>query len=169
MATAPVIFPEPQQRPRRTAIRVAGRSHLPEVFFEKQIDNSRVVREVDPARRRKCYSLLGGSVLAFIFIFGFALQHFECVKYGYQIEQLKSQRSKLKEANQKLRLEQALLADPQRIDRLARTDLGLAPSDPHQTIRLNGASPEALQPGAPVVARNFAALAPTRRGIPREP
>lgn len=169
MATAPVIVPEPRKRPRRTAIRVAGRSHLPEVFFEKQIDNSRVVREVDPERRRQCYILLGVSFLAFVFIFGFALQHFECVKYGYQIEQLKAQRSKLQEAGQKLRLEQALLADPQRIDRLARADLGLAPSQPQQVIRLNGPAPQVSQPGAPVFARNFAALAPPSRGTPREP
>ncbi len=169
MATAPILVPEIQKRPRCSALHIVGRSYRPDVFFPKAIDNSHLVREIDPVKRRQCYALLRIGAVVFLFIFCFALQHFECMRYGYQIEQLKSERAALRVANQKLRLEQALLADPQRIDKLARADLGLASPEPQQVVRLDGADSQSLQPGVPVFARNFEALAPMNRGIPREP
>jgi cell division protein FtsL len=169
MATAPLLVPDVQKRPRRSALHVAGRSYRPDVFPPKPIDNSRLVREIDPVKRRQCYALLRLGAVVFLFIFCFALQHFECMRYGYQIEQLKSERAALRVANQKLRLEQALLADPQRIDKLARADLGLTSPEPQQVVRLDGADAQQLQSLAPVFARNFEALAPMNRGVPREP
>ncbi len=49
---------------------------------------------------------------------------------GYQVEQLKAEYSTLEEQNHQYRLEQAALADPQRIDSLARTQLGMVTPDP---------------------------------------
>ncbi len=169
MATAPSAIPETTRAPRRTAVRLAGRYSTPDVVFVKQIDNSRLVREVDRTRSRQCYSMLGAAAAVFFFIFVFAVQHFECVRYGYQIEHLRAERRALKEWNQKLQLEQASLADPQRIDTLARQDLSLAPSEPGQVIYLRGTDAQPASQGAPVFASNFAALAPASRGLPREP
>jgi len=125
------------------------------VYFVKHIDNSRLRREVDPQKRRECYGLLGLSVLVFSFVLLFAWQHFQCVRDGYQVEQLKTQRTALEEWNHQLRLEQASLADPQRIDTLARQELGLASPGPQQVIRLE--EPAGAAADRTEWARNFSA------------
>ncbi|MGH9397776.1 MAG: cell division protein FtsL [Terriglobia bacterium] len=173
MATAPVVVPDSGKRLRAPAVRLAGHARYPDVYFHKAVDNSHLVREPDPAERRQFVRLLGACACIFLVIFGIALLHFECQHYGYEISQLKSESAQLRESNQKLQLEQALLTDPQRIDQLARQDLGLRPTQPQQVVRLGGAEP-GLQPGpqpdgAPVMARNFNTLTPSPRGSSREP
>jgi cell division protein FtsL len=133
---------------------------FPELYFVKRIDNSSLRREVDPVRRRECYSLLGLGVVAFLFCLVFAWQHFQCVQYGYQIEQLKAQQQTLEQWNHQLRLEQASLTDPQRIDRLARQELGLVAPSPQQVIHVGPDS----EPESSVLARNLAAPGPARAG-----
>lgn len=168
MATAPIIFPETSKRSRRSSTRLAGRFHSPDPLFEKKINNSHLKREVDVGRRRQCYALLPIGALVFVLLFIFAFQHFECVQYGYKIASLKSQQESLREWNQKLRLDQAQLTDPMRIDQLAREDLGLAPPEPQQVVRVGGAAIGPAGAGAGVFARNMAVL-PAPRDIPREP
>ncbi|MGH9354204.1 MAG: hypothetical protein ACRD2G_18910 [Terriglobia bacterium] len=163
MATAPVLIPE--RRPRKAAMRVAGRSRYPDVFFDKDIDNSHLVLQPDPSQGSKCGRVIGVCAAAFAVLFSLGLIHFECVRYGYEIAQLKTQSTKLEESNQKLRLDQALLSNPQRIDQLARRDLALAPSEPQQVIRLDGFGAQPSPTGIPVMARNDNALAPNPRGI----
>jgi cell division protein FtsL len=167
MATAVVTIPK-KKRPWPVAGSVAGRSSARELF-EKPIDNSHLHREPDPQKNRQCFALMGMVGLAFIFILVLAVAHFRCVRYGYQIERLKAQQADLAVWNRRLRLEQALLSDPQRIDRLARNDLGLAPPQPQQVVHLGGTGVQASMPSAPVVAHNFGSLAPARRSIPRDP
>lgn len=167
MATTTLTLPKPRRRPRNSPWRAAGRACFPDIYFVKPIDNSRLRREVDPKKRRECYSLLGLGVLVFLFVLLFARQHFQCVQYGYQIEQLKKQRAELEEWNHQLRLEQASLADPQRIDTRARKELGLAPPGPQQVIRIGPAS--AGLEGNTEFARNLSTLAPATGEIPHEP
>lgn len=171
MATASVVVPNIQRPARPSVPRRAdtGASHLRDVLFEKAIDNSRLFREVDPAKNRQCFVLLGMVGLAFLFVFFFAWEHFRCVRYGYEIEQLKSQCAALTVWNERLHLEQALLADPQRIDRLARADLGLTLPESQQIVRLDGAPGQIRRPSPSVFARNFQSLTAAARGNPREP
>ena len=152
MATAAVTLPKTRRRPRNSP--AAGRATFPEFYFVKHIDNSRLVREVDMGRRREYFSLLGLGVLVFLFMLLFAWQHFQCVRYGYQVEQFKAERATLEEQNHRLRLEQAALADPQRIDTLARSRLGMVTPSPQQVIRIRDSEPrDVLQ--NPELARNF--------------
>ena len=143
MATTTVPFPLMRRRPersgRRTQLVSASRAGFPDIFIVKSIDNSRLFREVNPEKRRQCFTLLGLGGLVFFACLTLAWQHFQCVRLGYQIQQLKAQQSSFVELNRELRLEQASLADPQRIDRIARKKLGLAPPAPRQVLRL-GAS-----------------------------
>jgi cell division protein FtsL len=168
MATAPAIVPEIRRQPRLAAV-PGGRSQLREVLFEKPIDNSHLYRELDPEKHRQCFTLLGMVVLAFTFVFFFAWEHFRCVRYGYEIEQLKSQCAALTVWNERLHLEQALLADPQRIDRLARVDLGLTAPQSQQIVRVNSKRGQAGRSSVPVFARNVESMSSARRGNPREP
>jgi cell division protein FtsL len=113
------------------------------------------MREVDLERRRECFSLLGLGVLVFLFVLLFAWQHFQCVRYGYQIETFKAERAMLEEQNHQLRLEQAALADPERIDTLARTRLGMVLPKPQQVIQASRPVPAASAFGNPELARNL--------------
>jgi cell division protein FtsL len=156
MATAAITLPKTRRRPRSAP--AAGRATFPDFYFVKHIDNSRLVREVDVERRRECFSLLGLGVLVFLFVLMFAWQHFQCVRYGYQVEQLKTEYTALEEQNHTFRLERAALADPQRIDTLARTRLGMVTLTPQQVIWVGGQGRAANAPEtSPQLARNLSA------------
>ena len=99
----------------------ARRGPTPEVFFVKHLDNSRLVKADDPARTREMRHILpiAMSVL-FVLVMVYGWQHFNSIEYGYKVEAQKQQRELLKEQNRQLRLTEAQLCDPVRIDRMAR-------------------------------------------------
>lgn len=164
MATLAATLPR-TRRPRRSARSNSNQMSFPELYFVKHIDNSRLKREVDPVRRRECYSLLCLSVVVFFFVLVFAWQHFQCVQYGYRIEQAKSQKASFEEWNHQLRLERASLADPQRIDYLARKRLGLVPPDPKKVIRVAPGDEEESS----TLARNLPVLGGDKAGLSPRP
>jgi cell division protein FtsL len=165
MATVAVALPRTRRRPQRPAERAGGRAGFTDIQYVKRIDNSRLRREVDQEKRRECYCLLGLGILVFLFGLLFAWQSFQFVRDGYQVEEVKAQRDAMEEWNRQLRLEQASLADPQRIDKLARRELGLAPPQPQQVIRVGGATSAPGETGTPEFARNL----PAAGELPREP
>lgn len=122
----------------------------PEIYFSKAIDNSRLIKVEDPRRSREMKQF--GTALAFLFllVFTYAWQHFKAIEYGYQIESSKRELASLTEMNHALRLEDASLRDPERIDVLARR-MGLVPPAPGQVIRMDATSADAQ---APVMASN---------------
>ncbi|HTW57196.1 MAG TPA: hypothetical protein VMD99_03585 [Terriglobales bacterium] len=117
----------------------------PEIYFSKSIDNSRLVKTEDPQRNREMKHF--GIALAFLFllVFGYAWQHFRAIEYGYQIEAAKRDLSSLTEMNHALRLEDASLRDPERIDVLARR-MGLVPPAPGQVIRMDSSPADGQGP-----------------------
>jgi len=91
----------------------------------------------------------------------------QCVRAGYEIEDLKAQRAAAQEWNRQLRLQQAALADPQRIDTLARKELGMVSPSPRQVIQWGGAEEASPpQPESAEFARNFAAGSEANLGEP---
>ena len=117
-------------------------SGTPEIYFSKAIDNSRLVKVEDPRRTREMRQFGFALVCLFLLVMGYAFQHFKAIEYGYKIEALKSQREGLIEMNRALRLEEASLRDPERIDHMAR-ELGLQSPQAGQVIRMDVAGPEA--------------------------
>src|SRR5581483_32006 len=113
----------------------------PEIYFTKSIDNSRLVKVEDPQRSREMRQFGFALACLFLFVMAYAFQHFKAIEYGYKIEALKSQRGSLVEMNRALRLEEASLRDPERIDRMAR-ELGLQSPQAGQVIQMNTAVPE---------------------------
>jgi len=113
----------------------------PEIYFTKAIDNSRLVKVEDPQHAREMRQFGFALACLFLFVMAYAFQHFKAIEYGYKIEALKSQRGSLVEMNRALRLEEASLRDPERIDRMAR-ELGLQSPQAGQVIRLDTAMPE---------------------------
>jgi cell division protein FtsL len=116
----------------------------PEVYFSKAIDNSRLVKVEDPRRVREMRQFGVALGCLFVLVMAYAFQHFKAIEYGYKIEALKSQRDGLVEMNRALRLEEASLRDPERIDRMAR-ELGLQSPQAGQVIRMDITVPQASE------------------------
>jgi hypothetical protein len=119
----------------------------PEIYFRKSIDNSRVVKVEDPRRAREMKQFGFALCCLFLLVMGYALQHFRAIEYGYKIEALRSQKESSTEMNRALRLEEASLRDPERIDVMARK-LGMQSPQPGQVLRMDVAA----DGGAPVMA-----------------
>src|SRR6201997_1730397 len=121
----------------------------PEIYFSKAIDNSRLVKVEDPRHNREMKQFATALACLFLLVFAYAWQHFRAIEYGYQIESAKRELNNLTEMNRALRLEDASLRDPERIDVMARR-MGLGPPEPGQVIRMDSA---AVDSNAPVMAR----------------
>ena len=117
----------------------------PEVYFSKAIDNSRLVKVEDPRRNREMKQFGTALACLFLLVFTYAWQHFKAIEYGYQIESAKRELNGLTEMNRALRLEDASLRDPERIDVMARR-MGLVPPEPGQVIRMDGATMDSAGP-----------------------
>jgi cell division protein FtsL len=120
-----------------------------QVFWVKRIDNTRLHRERDPGYLRESSALIAGTLVCLTVILLCAWMHFEAIHAGYRLEELRAQHDKVLEWNRNLRLEQAALLDPMRIDQLARSRLGLAEPPAHELTPL-GSVPQSA--GAPVLA-----------------
>jgi len=120
----------------------------PEIYFSRAIDNSRLRKIEDPNRSREMKQFGVALGCLFLLVMTFAWQHFRAIEYGYKIEVLKNQRDSLAELNRTLRLEEATLRSPDRIDSLAR-QLGMQPPQAGQIMRMDAELPES---GGPVMA-----------------
>jgi cell division protein FtsL len=107
-----------------------------EFYTAKRIDNTRIVRHVEPAKVRDLYRTLalGGVLAAFCMLYIY--QHFRCIDLSFQLEGVKSQQADAAALNSALRLEIAGLSDPKRIDMIARK-LGLTETLPNQVHEYN--------------------------------
>ncbi len=117
----------------------------PEVYFAKGIDNSRLVKVEDPRRGREMKQFCIALGCLFLLVMTYTFQHLKAIEYGYKIEILRSQRNSLAELNRDLRLEEASLQDPQRIDVLARK-MGLQSPQAGQVIHMDSALPDSATP-----------------------
>lgn len=141
---APVAVTKPS---RRTGARrfVPG---APEIYFHKAIDNTRLVKLDDPRRKRELRMFTIAMSVLFVLCTVYVWQHFRAIEYGYNIEAAKVERDRLTEENRELRMQEATLKDPQRIDILAR-GLGLGTPRAGQVQQMEGTT----EPSAPVMAR----------------
>jgi hypothetical protein len=135
----------------------ARRGPTPEVFFAKHIDNSRIVKANDPERQREMRTFTGVMSVLFLLVMVYVGQHFRAIEVGYHVEVQKQQMLQLTEQNRQLRLAEAQLTDPDRIDKLAK-QLGLDEPQPGQVVRPDGA----LNPNAPVLAQANAPTMPVQ-------
>ena len=134
-------FFERQQSRRRGA-------RTPEFYFSKNFDNSRLVKAPDPARTRQMIVFCAAALLLCVLGMVYGYQHFSAIEGGYKVEAEKQTLDKLREENRQLRLSEAQLTEPARIDLMART-MGLAEPQPDQVV-YPSARPDA---GAPAVAQ----------------
>ena len=100
----------------------------------KAIDNSQVVREVDPRSSRDLWLLL---LLAAALVSGLVLYAWPSMEIRQTTlarEQMSKERERLLEENRKLRLEKAALENLHRVETIARRDLGLVTPAPEKLV-----------------------------------
>jgi cell division protein FtsL len=102
----------------------------------------------DPRRSREMRQFGVALSCLFLLVMTYTWQHFKAIEYGYKIEFMKNERNGLAELNRTLRLEEASLRSPDRIDRLAR-QYGMQPPQAGQVLRMDSTPQDA---GAPVMA-----------------
>jgi len=117
----------------------------PEIYFAKRIDNSRVVRLVDPKRRREMLTFGVTLTIFFLMVMVYLLQHLSAIEYGYRIEQAKAEHNAVMESNRELKLEESSLTDLQRIDVEARK-LGMVPPSAGQIYAIESGNGDTAIP-----------------------
>src|SRR5487761_1120874 len=127
----------------------ARRGPTPEVFFDKRLDNSRLVKADDPVRQREMRSFAVAAVFFFAILMVYSWQHFRAVEDGYRIETERAQLQHLQDENHQLALTEAQLSRSERIDRLAHR-MGMQSPQPGQTVNANVMD---ANPNSPVLAQ----------------
>jgi cell division protein FtsL len=117
-------------------------------FSDKPIDNSRVVREVDPRANREIWLLLAVVAALVAGLVLYAWPALQIRNAGMTAVQLSREKELLIEENRKLRLERAAFENLRRVEAIARRDLGLRPPAPEDTVVIEPVQPQ--PPGARV-------------------
>jgi hypothetical protein len=89
-------------------------------LYCKRIDNSRIVREIDPAAGTQCWSAVGAAGIVFMIGASLIAPLVGSVLEGYKIENLKQERQSLLDQNRALDVREAALLSPGRLNELAK-------------------------------------------------
>ena len=130
------------QRLKPEVVKAAPRLHrgfslrkpaMVEFHTVKRIDNSRLVRHVEPVKLKNYYKIaaLGGFVAMFFMLYIY--QHFRCIDLSFQLEDLKAKQTQAMALNGQLKLKIETWRNPRRIDAIAH-QLGLQRPDPSQVL-----------------------------------
>jgi len=110
---------------RAVASARAKKPLMTEIYTVKKIDNSRLVRHVEPVKVRNLYRTVALGGLIALCLMAYVYQHFRCIDLSFQLEDLKAKQVQAQQANGEFKLEIATLRDPHRIDVIAQRQLGL--------------------------------------------
>jgi len=106
-------------------------------LFVKRIDNSSVIRAVDPAARRaRSNSMATGFVAALLVIAGLAPTAYN-ITAGFTLQNLREEKVQLEQQRAKLEATQANLVSPERLRQLAKS-LKMSEPEPQQLETLQG-------------------------------
>jgi hypothetical protein len=106
-------------------------------FYAKRIDNSRVVREADPAARKFCWRMIGSTFAAALVVIGLLLPTLNRVIAGYRLEALRQEKQHLELQSAALELEESRLLSPARLEELAKMQRFVDPA-PQNVVYLEG-------------------------------
>jgi cell division protein FtsL len=123
-----------------------------EYAIKKDVRNNLIVREVDEARQLELWKSAGVAAFLVLVLLFSAWQHFELLRHGYQIEEMKRERAAEEETGRRLRLEVDTLKSPKRIETVATEQLHLVTPSRDEAIVIERVVP-AEPPAASVVAR----------------
>jgi cell division protein FtsL len=117
---------------------------MTEYYTVKRIDNSRLVRQMAPARLKDYWRRVAvGSAMAACLLM-YTWQHFECIRLRYDVQQLEAQRAESAEKNKRLHVEVAGLGSAGRVDTIAQSKLGLTVHAPAEAVGSEGSAEPVL-------------------------
>jgi hypothetical protein len=108
-------------------------------FYCKKIDNSRLEREQDPKSHGACWSAIGGATVLLALLTGVLAPSVASTLAGYKLESLRAEERRLVDERRTLELQEAELLSPDRLERLAREQNLVTPSNA-QVFHLDGKS-----------------------------
>jgi len=89
-------------------------------FRPKRIDNSRLVRQSDPAASADCWKTVGAGSLLLMLGASIIAPHVALVRTGYQLEKLKAERQTLLDQRRELDVREAVVLSPARLNDIAK-------------------------------------------------
>jgi hypothetical protein len=104
-------------------------------FFCKRVDNSRLVRQADPAAKGQCWSAIGATCAVAAIVGGMMAPKAATVLAGYKVQQLKQERAGLIEERKALEVEEARMLSPGNMGELAMRQKLSSPGS-HQIVHL---------------------------------
>jgi cell division protein FtsL len=120
-------------------------------LLSKAIDNSQVVREVDPRSSRDLWTLLMVVAALVAGLVLYAWPTLELRQAAVAKQELSREGDRLREQNRKLRLEKAALEDLRRVEAIAGRQLGLRRPPAEQVVVVERDQPPA--PDGALLAR----------------
>lgn len=117
-------------------------------LMSKQVRNERLVRELDRKRHRELFMVALTGLALTAAVIAFAYPHFEMIRLGYRMEELREQREELVELQRHLELQRATELSPSRIETIATERLGMVYPDSAHLLRV-----ESFEP-SPIVERS---------------
>lgn len=116
----------------------------------KAVRNEQLVRELDRKRHREFFWVAFLGVIVAIAVIVYAWPHFELIRLGYRMEELREKRDELVRAKHHLELQRATESDPARIESIAKNQLGMVYPRPEQILVIEPVGPAsaALDPRA---------------------
>ena len=106
-------------------------------FYAKTIDNSHVVRQVDPGARRAAWKVIGTTLGGAMLLMTLLLPSLYGLLAGYQLEALRAEHQKLENERATLELKEAKLVSPERLEALAKMQQFIDPA-PESVVYLPG-------------------------------
>lgn len=116
----------------------------------KSVRNEQLVRELDRKRHHELFLVALTGLILTVAVILYALPHFEMIRLGYRMEDLRAKRLELLKIQHHLELQRATEADPARIESVAQRDLEMVyPDRDHRMViepigsdRISGVEPK---------------------------
>ncbi len=134
--------------------------------------NARLIREKDRARALELRKLLLFGAAIVIPLLGYVWQRVEFIRGNRDLTALQNQKEDLEASNKQMTIERAMLLAPQRIEQVAREQLGLIDPPPENVRRVRIIDGSIRPAGDAVARRPFAGrrggrlMAATVGGLP---
>jgi cell division protein FtsL len=123
----------------------------------KAVANEQLVRELDRKRHRELFWVAFLGVVLTLSVIVYAWPHFELIRLGYRMEELRERRDELVQLKHHLELQRATESDPARIESIAKNELGMVYPGPEQILVI-----EPVDSPGPTGAATASADVPTR-------
>jgi hypothetical protein len=108
-------------------------------IYSKRIDNSRVVRQADPAASGQCWSAVSAAAVILMIGASVIAPNVASILAGYKLEALKQEHQSLVDRERELNVREAALLSPERLNDLAKAQQLASPTS-GQIIHLDNPS-----------------------------